>query len=136
MGPPNPCDDAVTGTILVIEDEDTLRISVCKMLRRLGFSVLEASDGHTALDLVESHGDDIAAVLLDLTLPGLSGPKVLERIREVRPLIKIILTSAYPRAAAIAAVGTLSSVSFIRKPYRAQELAALIRSILSSEPQH
>jgi hypothetical protein len=59
-------------TILVVEDEDVLRLAASKMLRRIGLSVIEASDGSAALDLIRAHKERINAVLLDITLPGAS----------------------------------------------------------------
>ena len=66
------------GTILVVEDEDTLRLAVSKMLRKNGFTVLEAADGETGIDLLRASTREIDVALLDLTLPGMSSREVLE----------------------------------------------------------
>jgi two-component system, cell cycle sensor histidine kinase and response regulator CckA len=76
---------SVTGTVLVIEDEDTLRLSVSKILRAKGFSVIEASDGNAAIDLIRADEPGIAVVLLDMTLPGMSGSQVFAELRRIRP---------------------------------------------------
>ena len=74
MSPPLPrtlhgASGSVTGTVLVVEDEETLRLAVSKMLRMKGFSVIEAIDGDAAVDLFRANESDIAVVLLDMTLP-------------------------------------------------------------------
>ena len=64
------------GTILLVEDEGTLRLATGKMLRRVGFCVIEASDGSSALELFRAHKDEIDLMLLDVTLPGISSRKL------------------------------------------------------------
>jgi two-component system, cell cycle sensor histidine kinase and response regulator CckA len=68
----------LAGTILVVEDEDALRIAVSKWLRKRGLSVIEARDGSVALDLIRTQTDKIDAVLLDVTLPGVASREVFE----------------------------------------------------------
>jgi PleD family two-component response regulator len=82
------------GSILIVEDEDTLRYSVSRMLRKRGFSVLEAGDGDLAVNLIRARDEEIAVVLLDLTLPGKSSLEVFEELQRTRPGVKVILTSA------------------------------------------
>jgi PAS domain S-box-containing protein len=115
--------------VLLIEDEDTLRAAVAKMLRRNGFFVLEAAEGGAAVNLFRTHTDQIHAVLLDATLPGMSGRQVLEELRKTRPGAKVILTSAYGRDQALEAVGAEPSQVFVRKPYRLDEIAGMIEEI-------
>jgi hypothetical protein len=79
----------VEGTVLVIEDEDILRLAVSKMLRRRGFFVIEAGDGRAGLDLFRCN-EKIDVVLLDLTMPGVPGREVLEELQRVRPGVKVI----------------------------------------------
>ena len=116
-----------TGTVLVVEDEETLRLSVSKMLRARGFSVIEARDGSAAVEIFQSNGSDIAVVLLDMTLPGLSGAEVFAELRRIRPDSKVILTSAYSQEAVATAVGGQQAWNFIRKPYLLNELVDVIQ---------
>jgi PAS domain S-box-containing protein len=118
-------------SILIVEDEDTLRLSVSKMLRKRGFSVLEAADGDSAVNLIRAQGEDIAVVLLDLTLPGKSSLEVLEELQHTRPAVKVILTSAYGREGVTRSLRALRHESFIRKPYQVSELVSVVRSALS-----
>jgi CheY-like chemotaxis protein len=73
------------GTILVVEDEDLLRLAVSKALTKRGFSVLEACDGSAGMELIRAHKNDIDVVLLDVTLPGLSSREIFEEARRIRP---------------------------------------------------
>src|SRR5262249_16331768 len=86
---------SVRGTILVVEDEDPLRVATATALQKRGFSVLSAADGCTAVKTFQTRRDDIDVVLLDWMLPGLSGQEVFRHIRTIDPDIKVIFTSAY-----------------------------------------
>ena len=78
-----------------MEDEELLRLAVSKALRKKGLSVIEASDGSTAMDLLRTHVDDLDVILLDVTLPGRSSREVFKEAQRIRPNLKIILSSAY-----------------------------------------
>src|SRR5260221_13434594 len=71
--------------VLVVEDEDGLRLAVCKMLRKRGFSVIEASDGRAGVDLFRANERKINVVLLDLTLPEMTGGGVFREVRRIEP---------------------------------------------------
>ncbi len=116
-------------TVLMVEDEEPLRIGVSKMLRLRGFRVIECGDGTTALDLFRKNAPPVDVVVLDLNLPGMSGREVLAELQRVRPGVKIILTSAYGRDWVQATVGGQFAWPYIRKPYQLTELTALLRSL-------
>jgi PAS domain S-box-containing protein len=118
------------GSILIVEDEETLRVSVATMLRRTGFSVLEAADGDLAVNLIRHDKEDIALVLLDLTLPGKSSHEVFEELQRWRPGVKVILTSAYGRETVAGPLKALQRESFIRKPYHLSKLVTAVRDAL------
>jgi DNA-binding response OmpR family regulator len=117
-----------SGTVLIVEDEEALRIPVSKMLRRKGFSVIEAPDGAVACDLFRANQRDVDVVLLDLTLPGMSGHDALAAMRQLCPHVNVILTTAYCQEEALADLGGQEPLGFIRKPYRMSELLFLLRS--------
>jgi DNA-binding NtrC family response regulator len=110
------------------------------MLRRKGLSVLEAADGHSAVDLFRANNSVIGVVLLDLTLPGMGGKDVLAEMQRIRPGVRVILTTAYSREMAVKTLGAQNSAqngarngwAFIRKPYRINELVKLLREVLST----
>lgn len=117
----------VCGTVLIIEDEEGIRIAVSRMLRKRGLSVIEADDGAIGANLYQNMAAEIDAVLLDLTLPGMFGREVLERMRRIRPDVKVILTSGFSRERALFLIGGECPWAYIKKPYQFDELSSLIR---------
>jgi len=112
-----------TGGVLIVEDEETLREAVSQLLHKRGFSVFAAGTGKAAVDTFAAHAKDIDVVLLDLTLPGLPSTEVFERIRNIEPEVKVVLTSAYDRERADCAIFDEGTVKrFLRKPYRFDDL--------------
>ena len=124
--------NAGTGTILVVEDEEALRLAISKALRRRGFSVLEASDGSAAMELFRAHANDLHVVLLDVNLPGMSSREILEEARRIRPELKVILTSAYGKETVSASFGGLRVEHFIRKPFQLAQLVDELQNALSA----
>jgi PAS domain S-box-containing protein len=113
-------------TILLVEDEASLRQPISKLIRRAGYSVIEAGDGSAALDLIRAHQNHIDVLILDITLPGASSREVFEEASRLRPGMRVIVSSAY--SADMAAASLAGRVEhFIRKPYRLDDLMTLIR---------
>ncbi len=123
---------SLAGTVLIVEDEGLLRLTVSKMLRKKGLGVIEAFDGFSALELVRAHKDEIDVMLLDVTLPGMSSREVFEQALQLRPDLKIILTSAYSRETVDASFAGLRIESFVRKPFQLAELLQQLRGALST----
>jgi PAS domain S-box-containing protein len=123
-----PAPDRRSGTVLVVDDEPTVRRSVRAILARAGFEVLQASDGLEALELFERARDRISLVLLDLTMPGLSGPETLEALRE-RSQVPVVLTSGF--AAGHDAV-LAQADAFLPKPYTAETLEQTLDAVLAA----
>jgi CheY-like chemotaxis protein len=84
-----------SGTILVVEDEESVREVAERMLQDIGFETLGAEDGCRALDIMEEAGDRVTAVLLDLSMPRMGGAEAFRRLREIRPDIPILMMSGY-----------------------------------------
>lgn len=116
-------------TILVVEDGDAVRSLVCCMLVQNGFRVLEARDGHHALRVCETHGEPIQLVLTDLVMPNMKGAELAERLRRVRPELRVLLMSGYTDEPVIQKLGR-SSVAFLPKPFTSVELVEKVRQIL------
>jgi DNA-binding NtrC family response regulator len=116
-----------------VEDEDILRSAVSKMLRKRGLSVIEAVDGSNASDLLRNCKTDIGVVLLDMTLPKVSGPEVFAELRKIRPEVRVILTTAYTEEMTITAVSGERAWAFIRKPYQFNDLVKLISEALAQK---
>jgi PAS domain S-box-containing protein len=120
-----------TGMVLVVEDEPTLRMAATRMLRMSGFGVLEAEDGTSALSLVRERQNQIALMLLDITLPGAPSREVFAEARRIRPDVRVIVTSAYGPNVADEAFPGLEVDAFIRKPYQLRTMVSLVREVLS-----
>lgn len=119
-------------TILMVDDEDLLRDALSKALRKTGFSVIEASNGTDALDLIRAHKGHIDLMLLDITLPGTSPLEVYEEAKRLRPDVKVIVTSAYGQEKAVSSLAGKVE-RFIRKPCGLDQIIALIHEVLSSQ---
>ena len=115
-----------SSTVLIVEDEDSLRVPVTKILRRGGFVVIEAADGRGAVDCFRAREAEISVVLLDVTLPSMSGPEVFDELRSIRPEVKVVLTSAYGEETVMHALGGGRPWAYIRKPYSPRELTKLL----------
>jgi PAS domain S-box-containing protein len=118
-------------TVLVVEDEEYLRRAVVRMLRKNGFEVLEAADGSSAVDLVRATEVGIDAILLDMTIPGASSREVVAEAANIRPDIRVILTSAYSQEMIEGPIASQVR-GFLRKPYRFEKLLETLQSSLSA----
>jgi PAS domain S-box-containing protein len=116
--------------VLVVEDEDEIRSFAEHVLRAHGFDVVSAADGLSALERLKQRRDDIGLVLLDLSMPRMTGDEVFRRMREAGPLPRVILTSGYPSSEATAAFVPGELSGFLHKPYDAETLIARVRETL------
>jgi two-component system cell cycle sensor histidine kinase/response regulator CckA len=119
-----------TGTLLVVDDEEAVRIVAKMTLERFGFSVLTAGDGQEALECFRAHAGEITAVLLDMTMPKMSGEEVFQELRRIRPDIPIILSSGYDEEDAVSLFTGQKLAGFVQKPYRPMELLEKVRTVL------
>ncbi|HXK04402.1 MAG TPA: PAS domain S-box protein [Verrucomicrobiae bacterium] len=117
-------------TVLLVEDEDSLRVAVARMLERNGYSVIEAADGRLATDLYRASHSEIDLVLLDMTLPRMAGNEVLAELRRINPNVAVVLTSAYGQETVVRALADQAPCPYIRKPYPMNELMSLLRDVL------
>ncbi len=115
------------GTVLVIDDEQVVRSSASRGLEHYGYEVLTAEDGRRGVETIATHGDGISAVVLDLTMPVMSGEETLNRIRALRPNMPIVLSSGYNEAEAVRRFGSQTAV-FLQKPYTAAQLAEAVKA--------
>jgi len=124
------------GTILIADDEETVCAVGQIMLERIGFTVLTAEDGRQAVELFHENADEIVCVLLDLTMPHLSGEQVFTEIRRIKPNANVILSSGYNEQDATQFFVGKGLAGFIQKPYVSKDLAEKIREVLGSEIEH
>jgi two-component system, cell cycle sensor histidine kinase and response regulator CckA len=118
------------GTILVVDDEGMVRSTAKAALEYYGYTVLMAADGLAGLDILrECHGE-IAAILLDMTMPVMSGEETFRRIRGMLPAARVIVSSGYNEVEAIRRFTSKGIAAFIQKPYTASGLASVIQRAL------
>ena len=120
------------GTILVIDDEESVRQVARETLSHFGFEILTAADGQEGVEAFEKHRDDVVAVLLDVTMPGLSPEEALLEIRRMRSDVGVVISSGYGEAEASDRFAGYGWATFIQKPYRPAELAWRIRQLVES----
>jgi two-component system cell cycle sensor histidine kinase/response regulator CckA len=116
------------GTILVVEDEPTLRRVAGKLLEKLGYRVIEASCGEQALEIFAEHHGDIDLVLLDMIMPGLDGLQTLARLRALNPRVRVILCSGMDETNE---EDLPAGVSFIPKPVPLEVLSQKVAAALN-----
>jgi signal transduction histidine kinase/DNA-binding response OmpR family regulator len=117
-------------TILLVEDDDDVRAYTVEILRELGYRVLEAHDGPSALRLMERQDTVIDLLFTDVVMPGMSGRELAEAAREHRSDLKVLYTSGYTRNAIMHGGRLDSGVEMIAKPFTYQGLAEKIREVL------
>ena len=124
---------ATARTVLLVEDEDMLRRALSKLLRKDGFSVIEAGNGSAALDLVRRYRNSIEMILFDFTLPGAPSNEVIVEAQRIRPGVAVVLASAYDRGMAPHSLTVPEVKGFIRKPFEIRSLVQLLRDAIFAE---
>jgi PAS domain S-box-containing protein len=119
-----------SGTILVVDDEEQI-VKVCaRLLEKLGYNVLTAGGGKQAIETVRRHGANISLVLLDMTMPEMSGPQTYEALKKLVPGIKVLISSGYSIEGQAQDLLQSGCNGFIQKPYDAESLSTKVREIL------
>ena len=127
--------DGVVGgyeRILIIDDEDAIRNLAKRVLEQHGYTVLLASDGQEGLDTYFRERGRVDLIVLDLSMPRMSGREVLERLREQAPDVKVIISTGYAEGTQAEILQNLNISAYIYKPYRPLEIARLVRQVLDS----
>ncbi|HSH21097.1 MAG TPA: ATP-binding protein [Candidatus Caenarcaniphilales bacterium] len=125
-GPPLTGDE----TVLVAEDDPTVRALVSQVLRRLGYRVLEAAAPSQAQLVAERYGGPIHMLLSDVIMPGMRGPELARRLAEVRPEMRVLFMSGYTDDAVLADGILEGEGEFLEKPFTATTLGRRVRSVL------
>jgi two-component system cell cycle sensor histidine kinase/response regulator CckA len=123
--PPLPGVQAA-GIILVVDDEETVRSIVKSMLERAGYDVLLARDGTEALEIFSRRHLEIICVVLDLTMPRMSGEECLRLLREVNPDVRVLISSGYEQVYVSGRFSGKEMTGFIQKPYRYADLVTAV----------
>jgi CheY-like chemotaxis protein len=121
------------GTVLVIDDEPTVRYITSEMVRSLGFRVVEACDGAEGLSRLHDHGPEVVAVLLDLTMPRLDGIETLSAIQVMPQPPCVILMSGYSKRELNERYGERGLAGFLQKPFSFSDLRRSLRGALKNQ---
>jgi len=120
-----------TGTVLIVDDEELVRQTARYTLERCGYKALTAGDGADAVDLYRRQPDVIRLVLLDLTMPVMSGEEALRQLQSINPKVRVLLTSGYNEGEAVQRFAGKGLAGFIQKPYTAAALAEKVKEVLA-----
>lgn len=132
---PAPAGWRGSGTILVIDDEETVRFATARMLGALGFNVLLASDGRLGADKFAETCDSIRLVLLDLTMPHVDGEQALRMIHQIDPAARVLVMSGFNEQEVLSRFAGQEVAGFIQKPFRMADLREKVRAALASESE-
>ncbi len=122
------------GAVLVIDDEETIRLLATDVLEGAGFTVLQAADGESGIELFKAHQKEIAVVLLDLTMPGMGGEATFAQLRAMDPSVLVVMTSGYSNMEIEWQFQEKNLAGFVHKPFLPSELAAKIIQVAQCWP--
>ena len=132
---PKPVLQRGTGTILVVDDEAQVLKVCARLLQKLGYEVLTASGGREAIELVRQQKAKISLVLLDMTMPEMSGRQTYESLQKILPGVKVLLSSGYSIEGQAQALLDSGCNGFIQKPFDALALSTKVQELLQPIPQ-
>jgi two-component system, cell cycle sensor histidine kinase and response regulator CckA len=119
-----------SGTVLLVEDEESVRRFAARALRRQGYHILEAANGIEALEVKARHSGSIDLVVSDIVMPEMDGPTLLKELRKTNPELKIIFMSGYADDA-LSNLDSGEEFAFLSKPFQLTELVSVVKEALS-----
>lgn len=119
-------------TVLVVEDDNVVRLVVREGLKRAGYHVLEARDGTEALEVVASHGSTIHLLLSDVVLPGMNGLELASRIEEAHPGLRTLFMSGHAEETVLEHGAPAGDLELLEKPFTRTTLTRRVRELLAS----
>lgn len=119
------------GTILLVEDEDPVRLFAARALRGKGYTVLEARTGEIAVSMMRDGKERIDLLITDVMMPGMDGPSLIRELRDIKVEVPVICISGYSEDALRQRISEDEAVHFLPKPFSLKQLAAKARDVLS-----
>jgi PAS domain S-box-containing protein len=133
---PGMADWKGSGQVLVVDDEETVRVTTARMLEASGFSTKLADNGRTGVEEFTADPDGFTLVMLDLTMPHMDGDEAFHLIRELRPQARVLLMSGFNEQEAIARFTGKGLAGFIQKPFAYPALREKLQEIFPASPNH
>ncbi len=133
---PDKATPAFTGTetILIAEDEDGVRTVVTDMLRKQGYTVLVANGGAAALEIAKAQPCSIDLLVTDVVMPKMGGRELADRLRHLKPGLKVLFVSGYTEGAVVREDEAESGTNFLQKPFSPDQLGKKVRDLLDAKP--
>ncbi len=128
---PAAADTTGAGTVLLVEDEDAVRLFSARALRAKGYKVLEARTGEAALELVGAVDDIIDLMITDVVMPEMDGPTLIKEMRDSRPNLPVICISGYAEETFRDKLGESDDIHFLPKPFSLEQLAGKVKDVMS-----
>ena len=126
-----PRDLTGVGTVLLVEDEDAVRMIGARALTSKGYKVIEASNGEGALEVIKAGEEPIDLVITDVVMPNIDGPTLVREVREIHPDMKVIFISGYAEDSFRDKVSEDSDIHFLPKPFSLEQLAGKVKEVLA-----
>lgn len=121
-----------SGTVLIVDDEETVRSTAKNTLEHYGYKILLAKDGREAVELYKQFAEEIVLVLLDLTMPYMNGEEVLRELKIVRPAVRVLLSSGFNEVEAVRRFTGKGLAGFLQKPYTSAVLAESVKRAITN----
>ena len=128
-----PQDLTGKGTIMLVEDEDAVRVFAARALRNKGYTVLEANGGEAALKALAEHDGRIDLLISDVVMPQMDGPTLIKRVRQTLPDLKVIYISGYAEDAFRRNLDPDADFDLLPKPFSLKQLAGKVKSVIDGE---
>ena len=123
--------DPTTAVILVVDDDEAVRQVAARVLKRVGYQVLQAGEGAEALRVAREHNGRLDLLLTDVVMPGMNGRELGERLAEERPETRLLYMSAYTEDEVILRGVRVAEVNFVYKPFSLEGLTEAVRQVLA-----
>ena len=120
------------GTILLVEDEDPVRLFGARALRGKGYKVIEARSGETALAMLRDAGNAVDLLVTDVMMPEMDGPTLIRHVRDTLPEIRVICISGYSEDALRQRISQNIAIHFLPKPFSLKQLAGKVKEVLDA----
>jgi len=123
-------------TVLLVDDEASMRETIGEVLKSMGYNVIEACDGENALKLFEKNQDSVDLVLSDIVMPRMNGTEAVKKMRLINNKLPVVLVTGYDRSQAVDLTDNIDGAVILSKPFSFEMLSQTLRSLLEVKPRN